>query len=43
MPNNPNSKPTSVNLSPQQLIIVTTKNPPTKDSPTFANPMGEFF
>jgi hypothetical protein len=34
MPNNPDLVPTSVNLSPQQLII---------DAPAFINPMGEFF
>jgi hypothetical protein len=41
--NNPNSVPTSVNLSPQQLIVATTNIPPTIDAPTFANIVGEFF
>jgi len=35
--------PTSVNLSPQQLIVVTTNIPPTTDALAFADPMGEFF
>jgi hypothetical protein len=43
MPNNPNPVPTSVNLSPQQLIATTASNPPTIDSPAFADLMGEFF
>jgi hypothetical protein len=43
MPNNPNLVPTSVNLSPQQFIIVTTNIPPTIDAPAFADPVGEFF
>jgi len=43
MPNNPNSVPTLVNLSPQQLIIATTNIPPTTDVPTFVDPVGEFF
>jgi hypothetical protein len=43
VPNNPNLVPTSINLSPQQLIIATTSIPPTIDAPPFADPMGEFF
>ncbi len=43
MPNNPDPVPTSVNLSPQQLIAVTANIPPTIDAPTFVDPVGEFF
>ncbi len=43
MPNNPNPIPISVNLSPQQLIIVTTNIPPTIDAPAFVDLVGEFF
>jgi hypothetical protein len=43
MPNNLDPVPTSVNLSPQQLIATTTNIPPTTDAPTFADPVGEFF
>ncbi len=43
MPNNPNLVPTSINLSPQQLIVVTANIPPTIDAATFVNPVGEFF
>ncbi len=43
VPNNPNLIPTLINLSPQQLIIITANIPPTIDAPTFANIMGEFF
>jgi hypothetical protein len=43
MPNNPNPVLTSVNLSPQQLIVVITNIPPTIDVVAFANPLGEFF
>jgi hypothetical protein len=43
VPNNPNPVPTSVNLSPQQLIVATTNIPPTINAPTFVNPVGEFF
>jgi len=43
MPNNPNLIPTLGNLSPQQLIVATTNNPPTINAPVFADPMGEFF
>jgi len=42
MPNNPDSIPNSINLSPQQLIIATTNIPPTIDAVAFADPMGEF-
>jgi hypothetical protein len=43
MPNNPDSVPISVNLSPQQLITATANIPPTIDAATFVNPVGEFF
>jgi hypothetical protein len=43
VPNNPNPVPTSVNFSPQQLIVATANIPPTTDAPTFVDPMGEFF
>jgi hypothetical protein len=43
MPNNPDPVPTSVNLSPQQLIAITANIPPTTDAPIFADPVGEFF
>jgi hypothetical protein len=43
MPNNPNPVPTSINIFPQQLIIVIANIPPTIDAPTFVDPMGEFF
>jgi hypothetical protein len=43
MPNNPNPVPTSINVSPQQLIVVAATIPPTIDAQPFANPMGEFF
>jgi hypothetical protein len=43
MPNNPDSVPTSVNLSPQQLIVATANIPPTTDAPVFVDPVGEFF
>ncbi len=43
MPNNPNSIPISVNLSPQQLIVATTNILPTTNAPAFADLMGEFF
>jgi hypothetical protein len=43
VPNNPDPVRTSVNLSPQQLITVTTNIPPTVDAPAFADPVGEFF
>jgi len=43
VPNNPNLVPTSINLSPQQLIIATINIPSTIDALTFADLMGEFF
>jgi len=43
VPNNPDSIPTSVNLSPQQLIGATTNIPPTNDALAFVNLVGEFF
>ncbi len=43
VPNNPDLVPTSVNLSPQQLIVVTANIPPTTDASTFADPVAEFF
>jgi hypothetical protein len=41
--NNPDPVPTSVNLSPQQLIAATVNIPPTIDAPTFVDPVREFF
>jgi len=43
MPNNLDLVPTSVNLSPQQLITTTVNIPPTIDAPAFVDPMGEFY
>jgi hypothetical protein len=43
MSNNPDPVPTSVNLSPQQLIATTANIPPTTDAPAFADPVEEFF
>jgi hypothetical protein len=43
VPNNPDLVPTSVNLSPRQLIVVTINIPPTTNAPAFADPVGEFF
>jgi hypothetical protein len=43
MPNNPDLVPTSINLSLQQLIAVTTNILPTTDALAFADPVGEFF
>jgi hypothetical protein len=43
VPNNPDPIPTSVNLSPQQLIVATPKIPPITNVPAFADPVGEFF
>jgi hypothetical protein len=43
VPNNLDPEPILVNLFPQQLIIVITNILPTIDSPTFVDPMGEFF
>jgi hypothetical protein len=41
--NNLDSVPTSVNLFPQQLIIISTNILPTIDALAFANPVGKFF
>jgi hypothetical protein len=43
MPNNPDLVPTSINLSPQQLITATANILPTTDALAFAYPVGEFF
>jgi hypothetical protein len=43
VPNNLDLVPTSVNLSPQQLIVATTNIPPTTNAPAFVDPLGEFF
>jgi hypothetical protein len=43
VPNNLDPVPTSVNLSPQQLIVATANIPPTTNAPAFADPVGEFF
>jgi len=43
MPNNLDPVPTSVNLSPQQLIATTANIPPTIDDSAFVDPVGEFF
>jgi len=43
VPNNLDPVPTSINLSPQQLIAITTNIPPTTDAPAFTDPVGEFF
>jgi hypothetical protein len=43
VPNNLDPVPTSVNLSPQQLIAVTVSIPPTIDAPAFVDLVGEFF
>jgi len=43
MPNNPDPVPTSINLSPQRLIVTIVSIPPTIDAPTFVDPMGELF
>jgi hypothetical protein len=43
VPNHPDLIPTSVSLSPQQFIVVTTNILPIIDAPAFANPVGEFF
>jgi hypothetical protein len=42
VPNNPDPVPTSVNLSPQQLIAVTANIPPTINAAAFVDPVGEF-
>jgi len=43
MPNNLNLVPTSINLSPWQLIVATANILPTIDVLAFADLMGEFF
>jgi hypothetical protein len=43
VPNNPDPVPTSVNLSPQQLITTIANIPPTTDVPAFTDRVGEFF
>jgi hypothetical protein len=43
VPNNLDPVPTSVNLSPQQLIVATTNIPPTINVAAFVDPLGEFF
>jgi hypothetical protein len=43
MLNNSDSVPTSVNLFPQQLIVITANIPSTIDAPAFVDPVGEFF
>jgi len=43
MPNNLDLVPTSINLSPWQLIVVTANILPTIDVLAFADLMGEFF
>ncbi len=43
VPNNLDPVPTSVNLSPQQFIVVTANILPTIDATIFANLVGEFF
>jgi hypothetical protein len=43
VPNNPDPVPTSVNLSPQQLIGAIANIPPTTDASAFVDPEGEFF
>jgi len=43
VPNNPDPIPTSVNLSPQQLIVATVNIPPTTDALAFVDLVGEFF
>jgi hypothetical protein len=43
VPNNPDLVPTSVNLSPKQLIAATTNIPLTTDALVFVDPVGEFF
>jgi len=42
VPNNPDSIPTSINLSLQQLIVTTTNISPTINAQAFTNPVGEF-
>jgi len=43
VPNNSDPIPTSINLSPQQLIVATANIPPTTNAPAFVDPVGEFF
>jgi hypothetical protein len=43
VPNNIDLVPTSINFSPQQLIIATVNIPPTIDAPAFADPVGNSF
>ncbi len=43
VPNNPDPIPTSVNLSPQQLIAATANIPPTIDVSAFADLVAELF
>jgi hypothetical protein len=43
VPNNPDPVPTSVNLSPQQLIGAIANIPPTTNASAFVDPEGEFF
>jgi hypothetical protein len=43
VPNNPDSVNISVNLSPQQLIAITTNILPTIDAQAFTYLVGEFF
>jgi hypothetical protein len=43
VPNNPDSAPTLINLSLQQLIVVTANIPPTINALVFADLVGEFF
>ncbi len=43
MPNNLDLVPILINLSLQQLTVLTANIPPTINAPTFADPVGEFF
>jgi hypothetical protein len=43
VPNNPNPILTSLNLSPEQLIVATANIPPTIDAAAFVDLVGEFF
>ncbi len=43
MPNNRDLVPTSVNISPQQLLGATVNISPTIDAPAFVDLVGEFF
>jgi hypothetical protein len=43
MPNNPDSVPTSINLSPQKFIATIINIPPIINAPAFIDPVGEFF